>query len=238
MDDIPVEITYHRQRSSTGRIRSGKIQLRISSLVSRREQQRHIDELLDKLMGQWEQQERKIRLSLVPFLHELLSCENEEEQIPLLLSTGVEYEGHGKKASVKKPKVEKLGQRLMLLQPIEWLEPDLDALEGALWKFLMKDQIAILEEHLHRLRDGWIEEDFETLRLRQVMSRWGSCDKQRGIIMLSVKLLLVEPKLLDYVCVHELAHLRHADHSDLFWDVVAAKMPDWKVQRKRLRQYE
>lgn len=238
MDDIPVEITYHRQRSSTGRIRSGKIHLRISSLVSRREQQRHIDELLDRLMGQWEKQQQKIQLSLAPFLQELLSCEAEEDQVPLLLSTGVEYEVRVKRSSVKKPNVEKLGQRLMLLQPIDWLEPDVGALEEALWKFLMKDQIAVLEERLHQLRTGWIEEDFSTLRLRQVMTRWGSCDKQRGIIMLSVKLLLVEPKLLDYVCVHELAHLRHADHSDLFWGLVSEKMPDWKVQRKRLREYE
>ena len=62
--------------------------------------------------------------------------------------------------------------------------------------------------------------------------------KRERVIMLSTKLLLVEQKLLDYVCVHELAHLKYADHSDLFWDLVSQKMPDWKVQRRKLRKYE
>ena len=52
------------------------------------------------------------------------------------------------------------------------------------------------------------------------------------------KLLLVEPKLLEYVCVHELAHLKYSDHSDLFWDLVSQKVPSFQIQRKRLRGLE
>jgi len=121
---------------------------------------------------------------------------------------------------------------------VEELEFEADLAEAALWKFLVKDQIPYLKLRLNQLREGWLEEEFDLVKMKMVMTRWGSCDKQRGIIMLSAKLLLVEPKLLNYVCVHELAHLRYANHSDLFWDLVERKMPDWKVQRKRLKQYE
>ena len=40
--------------------------------------------------------------------------------------------------------------------------------------------------------------------------------------------------VLDYLVVHELAHLREMNHSKRFWAHVAAQVPDWKVQRKWL----
>jgi hypothetical protein len=42
--------------------------------------------------------------------------------------------------------------------------------------------------------------------------------------------------MVDYVVVHELSHLRHMDHSPLFWDVVAGVLPDHKQRRQALRQ--
>ncbi len=228
MDDIPLQISYHKQKSSTARIRDGKMVLRISTMVSRREQEKHIEKLKAQLMKSWGKQQHKIPLEFVSALKEG----------ELLLSTGEEYQLVVKKANRKKPKIEKMGPVLILLEPVDWIERDGDALEEALWRFLAKDQVQAAERRLHELREGWLDEEFSQVKFKQVMSRWGSCDKRSGVIMLSVKLLLVEPKLFDYVCVHELAHLRHADHSDLFWDCVARKLPQWKLLRKQLRQYE
>ena len=245
MIESSLHISYHAQRSSTARIRDGKIHLRISSLVSRREQERHIDELTRRMLPQLEKDRiQKIPLTLQPLLRQLGGGSTRgfgtgsERGVELLLSTGVEYHLRMKRAQGTKCKVQKVGNQLMVLVPVSWRELDLEQAEQALWKFLAKDQIPALKTRLDALRRGWMDEDFSTLKLKQVLSRWGSCDQREQVIMLSVKLLLVEPKLLDYVCVHELAHLRHADHSDLFWDLVQQKMPDWKVQRKRLRGYE
>lgn len=250
MSKVPVKITYHRQRSSTARIRDGKIFLRISNMASRRVQQQHIDDLLEKMMRQFDKLNSRVKISL-----KSVFAEGE-----LLLSTGVHYQVKIKKGKVKKYKVEKIGHVLVVIQPVEDLafgsvrrsetahgpkteaqarrEFDPEKAEEAMWKFLKKDQLPVLRDRLHELREGWMEKSFKVVKLKMVLSRWGSCDARRGIIMLSVKLLLLEPKLLDYVCVHELAHLKRQDHSDLFWDIVEKKMPDWKVQRKRLRQYE
>lgn len=228
MEEIPLQITYHKQKSSTGRIRNGKLMLRISTMVSRREQDKHIETLTDQLKKSWKKRDQKIQL-------EFASALREGE---LLLSTGEFFQLRLKKSKHLKVKIKKIGTSLAVLEPVDWFERDEEAIEEALWRFLAKDQIEVAERRLNELREGWLDEEFSQVRFKQVMSRWGSCDKRRGIIMLSVKLLLVEPKLFDYVCVHELAHLRHADHSDLFWDCVSQKMPDWKVQRRRLRQYE
>lgn len=227
MEETSVQISYHRQRSSTARIRDGQIVLRISTMVSRREQQEHIDHLLKQMQPKLERQESKIKLSL-------RSVFQEGE---ILLSTGIHYEVRLRKFQVPRSKVQKTGNVLNILVPID-RELDLEDAEEALWKFLERDQLPVLQERLDWLSEGWISERCEKIRLRRALSRWGSCDKREKVIMLSTKLLLVEQKLLDYVCVHELAHLKYADHSDLFWDLVSQKMPDWKVQRRKLRNYE
>lgn len=227
MTDPSVQISYHRQRSSTARIRDGQIFLRISSMVSRREQQEHIDHLLKQMQPKLERQMSKVKLSLQSVFQEG----------EVLLSTGVHYQIKIKRVPGSKVKLQKLGDTLMVLAPVE-KEFDSAEAEEALWKFLEKDQLPILARRLNELSEGWIDERCRQVRLRRTLSRWGSCDKRQRIIMLSTKLLLVEQKLLDYVCVHELAHLKYADHSDLFWNLVEQKMPDWKVQRKKLRRYE
>src|SRR3989338_8185979 len=120
-DNISVNITYHRQRSSTARIRGGKIFLRVSSMVSRREQQRHIDELLGKMKREWGSEIGKIALSLRPILKEIvvgIKVRNEESNCELLLSTGVEYRISVRKAQSSKYKVQKLGDKLVILWPI------------------------------------------------------------------------------------------------------------------------
>jgi len=57
------------------------------------------------------------------------------------------------------------------------------------------------------------------LDLRDVRTRWGSCTRQ-GRIMLSWRLLMTPVEIRDYVIIHELAHLRHFDHSADFWALV------------------
>lgn len=51
-------------------------------------------------------------------------------------------------------------------------------------------------------------------------SRWGSCTPNTGEIRLSSDLAKMPQFVLDYVIVHELAHLIHADHSPKFWELV------------------
>ncbi|WGH80100.1 M48 family metallopeptidase [Jannaschia ovalis] len=72
------------------------------------------------------------------------------------------------------------------------------------------------------------------LTLRDTRSRWGSCSS-RGDLMFSWRLVMAPPEVLDYVAAHEVAHLRHMDHSPRFWAQVEALMPDWRPKRDWLR---
>jgi predicted metal-dependent hydrolase len=70
--------------------------------------------------------------------------------------------------------------------------------------------------------------------LSNAHTQWGSCSPE-GRVRLSWRLIHVRPALIDYVVVHELAHLRHMNHSARFWRVVEAAYPDYRAARRELR---
>ncbi|MCC5955360.1 MAG: M48 family metallopeptidase [Natronohydrobacter sp.] len=77
---------------------------------------------------------------------------------------------------------------------------------------------------------------FSALSLRDTRSRWGSCTAD-GRLMFSWRLIMAPPQVLHYVAAHEVAHLRHMDHSRAFWACVRELMPDYALHRTWLREH-
>ncbi len=75
------------------------------------------------------------------------------------------------------------------------------------------------------------------VQVRAQKSRWGSCSSN-GRISLNWRLVLLPLKLADYVLVHELCHLRHMDHSEDFWNLVASLIPDYLERRERIARFQ
>jgi predicted metal-dependent hydrolase len=73
------------------------------------------------------------------------------------------------------------------------------------------------------------------LQVRCQRTRWGSCSR-RGTISLNVCLLFQTPEVLRYLMIHELAHLRHMNHSVRFWADVARHEPQWRALDRELLQ--
>ena len=73
-----------------------------------------------------------------------------------------------------------------------------------------------------------------SIRLTTARTRWGSCTAL-GEVRLNVQLVKLPYYLIDYVIVHELAHLREMNHSQAFWRVVGIACPDYKRLRSELK---
>ena len=66
------------------------------------------------------------------------------------------------------------------------------------------------------------------IRLKKMHTRWGSCNTRARRIWLSIYLPAYPIECTEYVIVHELCHLHHANHSAAFWQTVTTAMPDYQ----------
>lgn len=76
---------------------------------------------------------------------------------------------------------------------------------------------------------------YHQLRIKYNSSNWGSCSGKQNI-NLSSRLLLCPIEVIDYVIVHELAHLEHKHHGKQFWAEVERVLPDYKQRDNWLKQ--
>ncbi len=67
--------------------------------------------------------------------------------------------------------------------------------------------------------------------------QWGSCN-HKNEIRLNWHLILASPELIDYVIVHELAHITHKNHGHSFWSLCIDTLPDTVKRRQALRKWE
>lgn len=88
-------------------------------------------------------------------------------------------------------------------------------------------------EHFSRLT-GW---KYSSLKITHAEKRWGSCSPS-GAINFSWKLMMAPLDIIDYVVVHELAHLVEKNHSPKFWQLVERVLPDYPSRRKWLRTHQ
>ncbi|MDR2090011.1 MAG: M48 family metallopeptidase [Clostridiales Family XIII bacterium] len=71
------------------------------------------------------------------------------------------------------------------------------------------------------------------MRITAAKTRWGSCSAKKSINF-SWRLVLADDAVIDYVVVHELAHLREMNHAARFWAIVEGVLPDYRERRARL----
>jgi predicted metal-dependent hydrolase len=76
---------------------------------------------------------------------------------------------------------------------------------------------------------------FGRITVRNQKTRWGSCSK-KGNLNFNYRLVVIPPRLADYVIVHELCHLKEFNHGKAFWKLVAEMFPDHADARAQLRK--
>lgn len=77
---------------------------------------------------------------------------------------------------------------------------------------------------------------YPTIRYRNMVSRWGSCQPKRGILTFNYALVEAPISCIEYVVVHEFTHFLHPNHSKKFYQQLAMFMPDWEERKKILEK--
>ncbi len=90
---------------------------------------------------------------------------------------------------------------------------------------------------LQKLKDLNKYYAFKYIRVsvRNQKTRWGSCSKQ-GNLNFNYRLIYLPDKLVDYIIIHELCHLKEMNHSVRFWKLVEKAAPGYRVARRELKK--
>ncbi len=76
---------------------------------------------------------------------------------------------------------------------------------------------------------------YKKINITNAQKRWGSCSN-RGNLNFSWRLVMAPEKVIDYVTIHEVTHLKERNHSKKFWSKVELLMPDYKIPQKWLKK--
>jgi predicted metal-dependent hydrolase len=76
---------------------------------------------------------------------------------------------------------------------------------------------------------------YNLVRIKDMKSRWGSCSSKKNLSF-NLKLIYFKPKVIEYVIVHELCHLKEMNHSREFWKLVENIIPNYKIYRNELKK--
>jgi len=77
----------------------------------------------------------------------------------------------------------------------------------------------------------------EKIRITSARTRWGSCSGKK-YINYSWRLIMAGDDVIDYVVVHELAHMTEMKHSERFWGIVARALPDYRRRKAGLKELQ
>jgi len=93
-----------------------------------------------------------------------------------------------------------------------------------------------ITKKVHEINDKCFHKNIKSVNLKYNSSNWGSCSSANNV-NLSTRLLFAPKDVIDYVIIHELAHLYEMNHSKKFWDIVSQVMPDYKEKEKWLSEH-
>jgi len=102
-------------------------------------------------------------------------------------------------------------------------------------RIVAQDFLPEITSKVAAINARFIRKPVRQVRLSYQHSKWGSCTSN-GNINLSTRLLFAPDDVIEYVILHELAHLIEMNHSPRFWEIVRKAMPAFKDQERWLKE--
>ncbi|MGI6225395.1 MAG: M48 family metallopeptidase [Peptococcales bacterium] len=168
--------------------------------------------------------------------------QNQKEQRPLkIYQEGEEYLFRGKKYQLRIKSSEGIKATVKLLEDSILILLPKDADDSNRSSQIKEILVSWYRDEAKRVYKSKLEHyallmdcKYNQLRVKNQSTRWGSCST-KGNINLNWRIIMAPDEVINYLIVHELAHLKHMNHSQDFWNFVAIFMPDFAIWRKWLK---
>ncbi len=225
-ENVRVKIRFEQRFNNRATVNKNGILIRISARQQKDEQRKQIDTLL-----KWAKEKLGDKPELLDSLKQRYYVNGE------ILRLGTQefiisiYYNDIAKSSAK------IFRNNIVLSMAKGLtkEAEANAASYLISKCLCKFYLPIVTERLHELNARFFKKNLHSVKMKYASSFWGHCS-HNGHIVISVRLMFAPPRTIDYVLIHELAHLVHHDHSVRFWKLVEQVMPDYRIHEKHLQE--
>lgn len=128
------------------------------------------------------------------------------------------------------------GKEIIYIEiPISNLYDEQKLISKLLIKFAQRFFLPVIQKKVVFYNDKYFKKPINSIKLKYNKSNWGSCSTGQNLNF-SVRLFFAPDQAIDYVVIHELAHLIEMNHSDRFWQIVSNIMPDYKKMEKILKE--
>jgi predicted metal-dependent hydrolase len=226
-ESVPVRILYEARFNNRVSVNKNGILIRVASRQQKEEQRKQIDTLL-----KWAKEKLGDKPELMDSLQQRIYINGEILRVgDYEFVISVHHHGLAKSSA-------KIFKNNIVLSIARGLtrESEADAASYLVAKCLAKFFLPIVTARLHELNSNYFKKQLNSVKMKYATSFWGHCSTN-GNIVISVRLMFAPARTIDYVLIHELAHLVHHDHSPRFWKVVEQVMPDYQIHEKHLKDY-
>lgn len=214
--EFEIKVIFSKKKNSSVSVKENILSFRLSSYLSNKKALSHFDDLLNKIKFRIEKSPERFDTKIpfkVFFEKGSFIFSNENYFFEMTSKRGV-----------------KLIDNVFFVN----LGMDLDLVEKNVIKLLIKKFTPILDTHIRNLNSQTYGFNLNTFSLKCLNSKWGHCSHDNNILI-NLRLLNSDIDILNYVIYHELCHIRHKNHSSLFWNEVSKFCPNYRELRKKLK---
>jgi len=222
---IGIEIETTRTKTISGKLKNQKLKIRLPLFLSSEEKNQHITKIKEWAIKQIAKRPERFKVVIKEYKDgDLLRIGEEEYKLNIC------YEHKNSSSGRIRNKEIFLNITANLNS-----EEQRKYISSLLSRCIAKQRITKLQEKINELNAKHFKQKINGVRFKNHKSKWGSCSK-RWNINISTRLLFAPEDVLEYVCIHELAHLIEFNHSERFWNLVEKAMPNYKEKEKWLKE--
>lgn len=222
---VPVTVYYEARRSSRVSIGRRGVHIRVPAWLSRAQREEQV-----RALRRWAEQ--RLQKNPRDFLQRPARSYREGERLDI---GGRGYLLRVERGARKHGVARIEGDRIRVRLPAGLSsEEEQELLPGLIARAAAREYLPLLQDTLQRLNETHFRRRIGAVAFRNNQAIWGSCSP-RGNISIATRLLLAPAEVLEYVCIHELAHLVERRHSPRFWSLVEGALPGWRRARRWLR---
>jgi len=227
--EVPFKIFIERRKSVRASFGRSCINIRIPAHLSSSAKEKHLAKSIQWVIDHASKKPE----SLLPYKLENYDTKEFIEIYNKKINLDLVYEDRKTGRGDYNPKTETI--KLLLPSQIEGQEKN-KMIKQLLSRVCANVFGPDLEKRVHEINDKCFHKNIKSVNLKYNKSNWGSCSSATNLNF-STRLLFAPKPVIDYVIIHELAHLYEMNHSSRFWNIVHQVMPSYKEKEAWLKKY-